>query len=392
MARRPCLLLIRCPSASGRRASGDDRHRSSPATRSSRPAASTATVVRDRDDDAGPRDRSRRRGRVSKRAIACRDSARARSSDAEEDEDGAESRTSPLTGRANRCRRRDDAAPNLPPVFTSAPLHLPLLAADRPRSSARCWRRSRRSSAPTLGLDLQGGLEVILQAEARGAGSRSPRRISTARSRSSASASTSSACPRPRSAEAGHRPDLGPAPGVHDPEQARRDHRPDRPARASTTSIPALTGGRSTRRRGRHSFESRFDLLSNARRGLGRATKKNAGPYYLFHAATRSCSPGRCRPRRTLPTEAARRRAEAGELPKGLRILARPAGHRSHHLRRLRRPCAPASGAHRRLPYLPVQVTTRTPRTERPLPADDRRRPRAHGRARTSTHRPASRS
>ena len=52
---------------------------------------------------------------------------------------------------------------------------------------------------PTLGLDLQGGLEVVLQAEAP-AGARSRRRTSTGRSRSCGSASTSSASPSPRSA------------------------------------------------------------------------------------------------------------------------------------------------------------------------------------------------
>ena len=53
---------------------------------------------------------------------------------------------------------------------------------------------------PTLGLDLQGGLEVVLAGAARGRAGADRRRTSTGRSRSSATASTRSASPSPRSA------------------------------------------------------------------------------------------------------------------------------------------------------------------------------------------------
>ena len=230
---------------------------------------------------------------------------------------------------------------------------------------------------PTLGLDLQGGLEVTLQAVPpadRKLTSRRPRPLG----RHHAQPGRQARCQRAVDLQAGKRPDRDPAPGRQGPGGGCGDHRNDGAARAlRPRDVARRTVDLDSRRAGREPV-----VVRTPRAGSGAGEGRHLRG--LLHRQ---------------PQDEARRlravRLRGGGDPEVRRqatgrtgALRRAQGHGRRHLRRgrsrvprrRRRGCR--AGPHL---LLPLQVRP----AERP--ADDRRGPEALGHARGLRHEPGRR-
>ena len=238
---------------------------------------------------------------------------------------------------------------NLPATRVRAALTPDPGRADRRGVDRRRPAGASRVAVPrsaTLGLDLQGGLEVVLEAVPAGepdaAGGRS-RPLGRDHAQPHRQA-------RRRGAggpQAGQQPDLDRAPGRRRPRRGGASSA--RPlSSSSTTSRRALTGAVDRRAGLPADPAARTCTTCSRTRGRARSIRNEGRPsqYYLFRAQGKGCVAG------PMPTERALRATEAAReagvtadaLPSGLRIFAR-AGRDGH--RHLRRPAAVCPGVGR---------------------------------------------
>ena len=168
----------------------------------------------------------------------------------------------------------------------------------------------------TLGLDLQGGLEVTLQAvpptdrKLTGSGPR-PLRLDHARPRRPARRR------RARDPQAGRRPDHDPAPGRQGSRHGGEDHRQDGPARVLR---PRGEPGAALDQRGSTKTPVETDSVYKLLAGQQALAKNGESDQYWLFNAKKKLVAG------PVTTEAAALRKSGGKVPKGYKLLAVPPG------------------------------------------------------------------
>ena len=283
-------------------------------------------------------------------------------------------------GRGGEVRRREEPSPRprrlvderrRPPrpaaarARTSAPrrlrerpeplpatlLRAPLPRHPRPPLSSRSAASScsRSFKTPTLGLDLQGGLEVVLEAKAP-RGREVTQRTSTARSRSSRSASTRPASPS-RDPQQGDNQISVELAGRPRRRARRRAGRPDRAARV----LRPRRATRSARRRRANGGSRRAAAPAAPLEPAGARREGDADAPGTCTRATRSAWPAR-------PTPGGDPQQLGGKAPEGSKFYAVPEG-------RTILTCGPtATALSRRRRFPATRTTTTSSSTSRPTP------------------------